>query len=213
MAKQFILAMKPHNLPCNIVMRAIVIKELKAAGPFKFTVKIWAKPAKPLHGFVGIALMAVEILLAREDYSLAIEIGMARQKNSKKAGHAHRYGTFNYTENEIVLKNVYAVGAEIAVAHWLGVKDFVPHVDTFKNEPDVFPDWEVKHTMNMERNYGFVQTNDNDRDRVVFVRGWPIFQIIGWLPVSYCKHPDWLGPWNGRPNAYKVPYAELVRAR
>lgn len=157
--------------------------------------------------------MAVEILLARQDYTVAIEVGMARQRNSKAAGHAHRYGTFGYTDNQITLKNIYAVGAEMAVAEWLGIPDFTPHVDKWKSEPDVFPDWEVKHTMNMERDYGFVQTNDNDNDRVVFVRGWPIFQIIGWLPVSYCKHPDWLGPWNGRPNAYKVPYTELVRAK
>lgn len=157
--------------------------------------------------------MAVEISLTNEDYKMAIHTGLARCRSSYKAGHIHRYGTYGYTDNEIILKNIQAVGAEIAVAEWLGVKDFTPHVDVFKNEPDVFPDWEVKHTMNMSRDYGFVQTNDNDNDRVVFVRGWPVFQIIGWLPVSYCKHPDWLGPWNGRPDAYKIPYAELVPAK
>ena len=76
----------------------------------------------------------IMVRLSREDEIIAHGAGLAREsrygssdKRVKNGGNFHACVTIHAE----------AVGAEMAVARYFGVSDFVPTVNTFKNEPDV----------------------------------------------------------------------------
>ena len=87
--------------------------------------------------------------------------------------------------------------------------DFIPSVDSYKDDPDIVPDWEVKHT-ELDTGHLIIQANDRDSDRVILVTGSNPFVIRGWLPVSYCKDDLYLKT-TSRNTAYWVPQTELVK--
>lgn len=155
--------------------------------------------------------MSVFIALSPYEYEMAWQVGYERCHQSKKAGHKHVMASDHLTEKEVVMHNAQAVAAEMAVANWLGYTDhnYTPHVNTFKNEADVPPDWEVKHSRYETAQFMPIQDNDRDTDKAVFVRGFPIMEIVGWLPVSYCKFDGYHSNDFGRGWFYKVPIHEL----
>ena len=78
----------------------------------------------------------------------------------------------------------------MVVARYLGIADFEPTLNTFKNSADVaFRDFriEVKHT-SWKDGHLIVKPSDRDSDLAVLVVGEsPNYTIIGWIPVSIAK--------------------------
>ena len=96
--------------------------------------------------------------------------------------------------HEYVSQNAEAVGSEIAVAMYFNVRNFVPTVNTFKNEADIGSKVEVKWTK-YENGHLIVGKHDRDMDVAVLVTGRsPVYLIVGWLPVSWCKKPKYFNP-------------------
>lgn len=155
--------------------------------------------------------MSIFLALNEHNYAQAFEVGLARCEASQQAGHKHAYASDHLTTREIVAYNAQAVAAEMAVADWLGLGDRIwrPHVNTFKREPDVPPYWEVKHSRYEAAQFMPIHDNDRDTDMAIFVRGFPILEIVGYLPVFECKKPDYKSNAFGRGWFYKVPISEL----
>ena len=88
----------------------------------------------------------IMVRLSREDEVVAHTAGLARE--SRYGSNPKFIGNKGNFHNAVVIHSE-AVGAEMAVARYFGVEGFVPTVNTFKNEPDVY--WngiaiEVKQT-------------------------------------------------------------------
>ena len=149
--------------------------------------------------------MSVEVLLNETEMDYALFCAAARIEKSK----GYSLDT-EHLAPEVRLK-AFALGAsaELAAAKWLKVPNFRLSIDTYKSEPDIWPNWEVKHTV---FDYGnlIIQQNDRDTDRAILVTGLNPFVIRGWLPINYCKDSLYLKT-TSRNTAYWVPQNELVK--
>jgi len=86
-----------------------------------------------------------------------------------------------------IARDAEAIGAEMVVARYLGIKDFEPGVNTFKREADVGHRIEVKHT-SWRDGHLIIKPSDRDHDIAILVVGEsPNYSIIGWLPVDVAK--------------------------
>ena len=96
--------------------------------------------------------------------------------------------------HEYVAQNAEAVGSEIAVASYFGIRHFEPTVNTFKSYADVGPSIEVKWT---KYDTGHLIVSDHDRinDIAVLVTGRsPVYLIAGWIPVAWAKKAKYFNP-------------------
>jgi hypothetical protein len=153
--------------------------------------------------------MSVEILLNQREQDECLKAAIARVGNAGKAGFKHKYYSGHFSAEAILNYNFHAACAETAAAKWLKIPNFVLSVDTYKNEPDIAPDWEIKHS-SVDNGHLIIQENDRDSDRAILVTGFNPYVIRGWLPVSYCKDSLYLKT-TSRNTAYWVPQTELVK--
>jgi hypothetical protein len=138
------------------------------------------------------------------DYALLS--ATARIENTK----GYSYDNEHLELKELLRLCALGAAAELAAAKWLNVPNFRLSIDTYKDEPDIWPNWEVKHT---EYAGGHLIVKDNDRnsDRAVLVTGTNPFTIRGWLPVEYCKDDLYLKATRQTEVSYWVPQNELVK--
>ena len=150
--------------------------------------------------------MSVQIWLNEIEMDYALLSATARMENSK----GYSYDNGHILPNELLRLCALGAAAELAAAKWLNVPNFRLTVDTYKDEPDIWPNWEVKHT---EYAGGHLIILDSDRnsDRAVLVTGTNPFTIRGWLPVEYCKDDMYLKATRQTEVSYWVPQNELVK--
>ena len=128
------------------------------------------------------------VRLSREDEIAAHQAGLARE--SRYGSNPKFNGNKGNFHNAVVIHSE-AVGAEMAVARYFGIDDFVPTVNTFKNEPDVNLNGlaiEVKQTSH-KQGHLIVTDDDRDTDVAVLVVGEsPSYYVVGWIPVRAAKN-------------------------
>ena len=91
--------------------------------------------------------------------------------------------------HDSIARDAEAIGAEMVVARYLGITDFEPTLNTYKNSADVGYRVEVKHT-SWKDGHLIVKPTDRDIDLAVLVVGdSPNYTIIGWIPVDVAKSP------------------------
>jgi hypothetical protein len=96
--------------------------------------------------------------------------------------------------HEYVSQNAEAVGSEIAVAMYFNVRNFVPTVNTFKNEADIGSKVEVKWTK-YDNGHLIISAGERDQDVAVLVTGRsPVYLIAGWFPVQWAKKAKYFNP-------------------
>jgi hypothetical protein len=143
---------------------------------------------------------------------IAEQVGIARAKSF--VAHYNGQTNTNYEQqkhggdfDQFIDRQVAAVAAEIAVAEYLGLSDFVPQNDVYKDKADVGTNIEVKYTHLMTGNL-LIRKRDRDADYGVLVIGdMQAFYIVGWIPVKEAKTEQY-----GRhhlPGCYLVPKADL----
>ena len=150
--------------------------------------------------------MSVEIWLDDKEMDYAVLVAAARMESTKG---------YNYDNGHIPPAKLFelcALGAaaELAAAKWLNVPEFTLTVDTYKDEPDIWPNWEVKHSEYSSAHL-IIKDSDRDTDRAVLVTGVNPFTIVGWLPVHYCKDDLYLKATRQTAISYWVPQSELVK--
>ena len=129
------------------------------------------------------------VRLSREDEIAAHKAGLERE--SRYGSNPKFNGNKGNFHNAVVIHSE-AVGAEMAVARYFGIEDFVPTVNTFKNEPDIDLNGlglEVKQTSH-KAGHLIVTDDDRDTDIAVLVVGEsPSYYVVGWIPVGVAKRP------------------------
>lgn len=127
------------------------------------------------------------IQLTRNDEIRSHVAAMARIREiSASPDHSSRFNReINF--HEYVTEVAESIGAEIAVARYFKDYDFVPTINTFKNEADYGKNIEVKWT---RYNTGSLIINATDRptDIAVLVVGRsPVYRLAGWIPVAVAR--------------------------
>ena len=150
--------------------------------------------------------MSVKIWLTEAELDYALMAGMARIKSSK----GYSYDNEHLDAKELVRLCALGAAAELAAAKWLNVPNFKLSINTYKDEPDIWPNWEVKHT-EYANGHLIILDSDRDTDRAVLVTGVNPFTIVGWLPVDYCKDDLYLKATRQTAISYWVPQGELVK--
>jgi len=150
--------------------------------------------------------MSVQIWLNEIEMDYALLSATARMENSK----GYSYDNGHIPPNELLRLCALGAAAELAAAKWLNVPNFRLTIDTYKNEPDIWPNWEVKHT-EYAGGHLIILESDRDSDRAVLVTGTNPFTIRGWLPVEYCKDDLYLKAARQTEVSYWVPQNELVK--
>jgi hypothetical protein len=110
---------------------------------------------------------------------------------------------------ESIARDAQSIGAEMVVARYLGIKDFEPTYNTFKNEADIElgnARFEVKWTKWIEGSL-IIKRSDRDQDIAILVTGAsPNYKLCGWIPVSIAKKPKYA---NSRGDSYWVGQHDL----
>jgi hypothetical protein len=153
--------------------------------------------------------MSVEVLLNQRELDICLQVAMVRISNAAAGGYKHKYYSEHLSPEYLLNLNWHAAAAEMAAAKWLKVPDFVPTTDSYKDQPDIEPDYEVKHS-GIDVGHLIIQENDRNSDRAILVTGFNPYVIRGWLPVSFCKDSLYLKT-TSRNTAYWVPQSELVK--
>ena len=148
------------------------------------------------------------------DYSQEVQAhasGFARSTGivANRPDHAGRYNNkLNY--HEFVTENAEAAGSEIAVAQYMGIKNFVPTVDTFTDSPDISIgnlNLEVKWTRYMNGHLIIHADYPRLTDVAILVVGKsPVYALAGWIPVLWAKKAKYLNAMDGN---YWVSQREL----
>ena len=129
------------------------------------------------------------VRLARPDEYLAAQTGLQRES---RFGSNPKFKAKKGNFHTAVTWHAEGAGAEIAAARYFGIEGFVPHIDGFKNEPDIrlgALGIEVKQTSYKAGNL-IVTDDDRDTDVAVLVVGEsPTYYVVGWIPVSVAKKP------------------------
>lgn len=145
---------------------------------------------------------------------LAISIGTERclsslRKNSKDVA--------GYKPKDIFDTNIKAAGAEIAVAKMLDVY-YEPTVDTYKDQPDIQPNIEVRMT-EMKNPSLIIRPNDVRGRRYILVKNmWqhgilPKYDVLGWEFFNNGVDKMWTDYWTdfgmNRPHCWAIPADKL----
>jgi hypothetical protein len=161
--------------------------------------------------------------LTPKEEALAARVGFERQLPMFGQPERNR----NYSEGDIweTWQHMICAASEIAAARIMGMDDYEPEANTFKNKLDI-PGYEVR--------YSFTKTNPNgpkyalrfnskvdslDEIYILIVGGpeqktrrdpsdgykTPPFRAIGWMLGSDCMKEEW----STGPNSYMVPAGRL----
>ena len=157
-------------------------------------------------------LPMIKVVLDEYQRLIAEQYGIQRAKNF--IPHFEGKTNINYAQRnyggdfeQFINRQILGVAAEIVVADYLGLTDFMPLNDVYKTQADVGTNVEVKYTHLMTGNL-LVRKNDRDDDYCVLVIGdIEAFYIVGWIPVKEAKTEA--NSKHHLPGCYLVPHAEL----
>lgn len=162
--------------------------------------------------------------LTAQEEALAARVGWERQLPMLGQPERNR----NYSEGDIweTWQHMICAASEIAAARMLGMDDFEPHANTFKNKLDI-PGYEVRYSFTKEGpgpkyTLRFKEGVDDPNEIYILTVGGPeiktrrdpangykapAFRAIGWAYGYECIDDRWLAPY-GKGN-YSVPIAGL----
>ena len=138
-----------------------------------------------------VRIVPVTQAITRKDEWLSVACAIERiAEINGSPDHSSRFDK-KISFQEYIAQMAESVGAEIAVAHYLGIKDFDPRQSRFKKTADVGSQFEVKWTK-WEAGALIIGDNDRNQDIAILCTGRsPHFVIRGWIPVSIAKDKRW----------------------
>lgn len=156
---------------------------------------------------MSTTLQLIKVTLNYDEVVKAHEIGFKRAKEVNWTGDNHaRRKSLNSNYHSFIAELSESVASEMVVAKWLGLVDFEPTVNGFKNQADVGSQIEVKWTR-WHDGHLIINHYDRDTDIAFLVTGQsPIYLIVGWTPIKASKVPQ---HWVNAENNWWVPQKEL----
>lgn len=149
----------------------------------------------------------VKLIYTPKEYLYSLELAKYLSKKSK--GNRQPIKSDHLTVEDIVSKTAKGFCAQFAVARYLGIDDYMPTVDTYRDAPDIEPFYEVRHSEHNPIAFGIVQLNDRDGDYCVVTYGWPEIYLAGYIPVKLAKTRYRAENHFGRNAFHKVPVGDL----
>ena len=155
-----------------------------------------------------------KVVLDVRQANVAIDTGIIRAKRYKS-----QYDGVSTKKNydqernggsfaEFATKQIDAVGAETAAAEYLGIGDYEPSNETYKDKADIADNVEVKHTYKRNGNL-IIASIDRDGDVAILVIGrMPVYVVMGWYLVKDAKQDSYRSELI-RGDSYLVPRADL----
>jgi len=155
-----------------------------------------------------------KVVLDVKQANVAIDTGIIRAKRYKT-----QYDGVSTKKNydqernggsfaEFATKQIDAVGAETAAAEYLGVIDYEPSNDTYKDKADIGQNVEVKHTYRRNGNL-IISSIDRDSDIAILVIGrMPVYVVMGWFEVQLAKQDKYRSELITG-DSYLIPRADL----
>ena len=154
----------------------------------------------------------IKVVLDEYQRLIAEQYGIQRARNFMP--HFNGQTNTNYAQQSyggdfeaFVNRQVLYVAAEIAVAEYFGLTDYMPSNTAYKDEADVGTNIEVKYSHRKDGDL-LIRKRDRDSDYGVLVSGdINAFNIIGWYPIKEAKTEA--NSKHHLPGCYLVPHAEL----
>lgn len=150
-----------------------------------------------------------KVVLDRSQEIIAHRVGLERTiTRNAEVMDASNFGQIYKNWHELVWQEAEAAAAEIAVANYFGVYDFIPAIDNAHDTADVGENIEVKFSKHANPHL-ILQNRGPGRpnDVAVMVTGSsPVYVLLGWMPVSMAKQDKYKHPYQ---NNYWVPRANL----
>jgi len=88
-----------------------------------------------------------------------------------------------------IARDAEAIGAEMIVAQYFGLKNFEPTVGGFKLHADIGGNCEVKWT-SYKDGHLLLSDRDRDSDIAILVTGKsPVYYLAGWVSIKAAKRP------------------------
>jgi hypothetical protein len=129
----------------------------------------------------------VKVILDYSQEVTAHTVGLDRVASIRAVADHPNRAMRNLNFHEYVSEMSESVGAEIAVAEYFGIKNFVPTNRTYKTQADVGATVEVKYTRYTDGSLIIGKTDRQDDVGVLVVGRSPVYYIIGWIPVAMAK--------------------------
>lgn len=149
--------------------------------------------------------MTHRISLAWYEHALAAHCGVLRNVEANRKGLKRTYSSKPDIPDGT---HINAAGAEMALAKFMH-RYWYAGVNCF-DDPDVFPNVEVRCTTNPQGRL-IVRADAADDRPYVLVRGLiPDYEIVGWILGSEAKRPEFLARPNGEGECYMVPASALT---
>jgi hypothetical protein len=132
----------------------------------------------------------IQVKLTQAEEMIAARVGLARAERAKLGHYEHRIPSISPTNYfDDISQHVHATGAEIAVAHALGLSDFMPTINSFKHDADIGQSIEVRWTKWLDGHL-IVHTHDREADIAILCVGVaPDYRVIGYIPVLAARKP------------------------
>lgn len=156
----------------------------------------------------------IPVKLTHVEELMAGAFGFERTMKAKLNGFEDRsFQKLNFADK--IARDVEACGAEIAVAKYLGLDDFKPDNEAFKNFADIGFNIEVKWTKWKEGSL-ILDDRQRENDVAILVTGnMPNLYVCGWTPVSMARRPSrrrsdgcyWIG------QADLFPMSDFLRSK
>lgn len=156
----------------------------------------------------------IPVKLTQVEELMAGAFGFERTMKAKLNGFEDRsFQKLNFADK--IARDVEACGAEIAVAKYLGLDDFKPDNEAFKNFADIGFNIEVKWTKWKEGSL-ILDDRQRENDVAILVTGnMPNLYVCGWTPVSMARRPSrrrsdgcyWIG------QADLFPMSDFLRSK
>ena len=155
------------------------------------------------------------IELEKFEMETAIAVGVKRCTESWSANRKHAAG---YKPRDLFDTNIKAAASEMAFAKMIGAY-WDGSVNTFKSQPDVLPDWEVRMSM-MVPACLIIRPNDKQDRKYVCMKslwvhgGYPKFKYLGWHDGDQSKIDKkyfHTGGNSSRPPCYFIPLDQLTQ--
>lgn len=150
--------------------------------------------------------MSEHIQLTEAEMEVCRRIGEKRWTDSKRGGFNNEYTADDWSAAD----DAVGCAGEVAFARYLGIEDFIPSVNRFKDDqPDVL-DYEVRTAS--RAGYRLI-IRPKDKPFRIYIHtvhlGGGAVQIIGWLRGWAARVERWWKQPGSRPGAWFVPDTEL----
>ena len=159
--------------------------------------------------------------LSPKEEAACVEVGYQRQK--PYFGDPTKNISYSEGDLDELWQHAVCAGSELAFARMMGLKDFLPHYNTWKSELDIPGFGEIRYSFSESRGLRFTSRDSMSKKYVLITGGLaiparrnsadgyksPPYTALGWMYGSDCVSSDWFYKEERGLRIWYVPPSEL----